>query len=60
VPTLANEFGRLVGALHNKSPYPLITSLKHQYFQIHALLPWQAREVPSRRDYLSVLNWGGL
>jgi hypothetical protein len=54
MPTLANEFGRLVGALHNKSPYLLITSLKHQYFQIHALLLRGARAVPSRRDYLSI------
>jgi hypothetical protein len=38
MPTLANEFGRLVSALHNKSPYLLITSLKHQYFQIHVQL----------------------
>jgi hypothetical protein len=38
VAALANEFGRLVSALHNKSPYPLASSLKHQYFQIHTLV----------------------
>jgi hypothetical protein len=33
----ANEFGRLVSALHNKSPYSLASSIKYLYFQIHNL-----------------------
>jgi hypothetical protein len=37
MPALANEFGRLESALHNKSPYLLATTSKHLYFQIHIL-----------------------
>ena len=37
MPALANEFGRLVGALHDRSPYMLAAASKHLYFQIHIL-----------------------
>jgi hypothetical protein len=60
MPALANEFGRLVGALHDKSPYLLAIISKHLYFQIHITPYWEAGAVPSRRDCLTVRNWGGL
>jgi uncharacterized membrane protein YdjX (TVP38/TMEM64 family) len=51
VPAFANEFRRLVSALHNKSPYFSKTSLKHQYFQIHDPSLQKAEEAFKRKGF---------